>query len=224
MTLPTLQSSEANTVDPRLEALAPLLPSLALQSGHTRLAWLAYVASIAGICVGLLLVAVATRITWGADLLGWLAAFLMFGGIGGIVTLALAGATTVIWRLVRAPSLLMARLDAVYEAEKELISQLSVLAPQDLSQRARYAKLQGQIVERSAVAVSILGIAATQSKPLFDAWRDSRIQLELQSLFATFPGAFAVGACLSGLLLIDHARTLARLARLYEEAALPQKT
>lgn len=202
-----------------LSDLSAELPDLAQSSTGSKLFLVIYWLSVAAFCFGMLAGGAAEWIGPGADALGWLGVYLTYGGFGGFGLLLTSGAIVFAWRLSRASKLLLRRLDEVHDLESNLIARLSHHDADDLSERGRFAKVHAQLVERTAVAASIGGVAATQAKPLIDAWHASGVLPELHRTFENFPAASALGLCLGAFLLVDHARKLTRLARLYEEAA-----
>lgn len=202
-----------------LEALAQEIPDLAPPLSRPRLIWWVYWIGLGGVVGGFLMMGLA-RLQFGlAPVVGWAGLGVLILGLTVFGGLAATLIGVAIVRLGRLPRLLMKRLDDVYEIEERLIARLVGQDAAALAERGRFAKLQGQSVERSAVVAGVMGVAATQSGSLFSGWEVSGVLLDLAKVFADAPAALAVGACLAAVILAEHARKLSRMARIYEEAA-----
>lgn len=215
MTRHVSSPTQAQPIIIGLSELSAELPNLAQSSTGGKVFLGIYWVSVAAFCVGMFAGGAAEWLGRGADALGWLGVYLTYAGLGGFGLLLTIGAIVFAWRLSRAGKLLLRRLDEVHELESNLIAQLSYHDADDLAERGRFAKVHAQLVERTAVAASIGGVGATQAKPLMDAWHASGVLPELHRTFENFPAASALGLCLGAFLLVDHARKLTRLARLY---------
>ncbi len=203
-----------------IDALVTHLPELAPPARYTRQIGAVYWSGIGAWVLGGVLVVYAKRSTGAAaNLLGSSGLGFLYLGAALIALLALLGIGWAVVGLFRARKMVLNRLEATYLEEQRIVELLRAHPRDDLTSRARYARLQAQLFDRIALLAGLIATGCTAAAPLMKAWGDSRVWKTAFEFYQYFPAALVMGICLAALINLGQARNLMRAANLYEEAA-----